>query len=157
MCPRVPLRRLRHCLATARGLPRADHDDREHRDRHDGEQHRLRLAPDVLEWLLAQPWPGNARELLNVLEGGADHGCRELRMEHLAWTEHLSGVGAPAATTPGDAEVLAALARHGGNRTRAALELALPRTTLIRRLDGLGVPPGRPGRPSQADNLRAIA
>jgi two-component system response regulator AtoC len=36
--------------------------------------------------------------------------------------------------------ILAALERHGGNQSRAAAELGIPRRTLISRLEKYGVP-----------------
>ena len=44
-----------------------------------------------------------------------------------------------------------ALARHGGNRSRAAVALGIERTSLLRIIRELGIeglPPGQPGRPS---------
>jgi DNA-binding NtrC family response regulator len=48
-----------------------------------------------------------------------------------------------------------ALARHGGNRSRAAAALGIERTSLLRIIRELGIegPPGQPGRPSSSASV----
>ena len=48
-----------------------------------------------------------------------------------------------------------ALARHGGNRSRAAVALGIERTSLLRIIRELGIeglPPGQPGRPASSSS-----
>jgi DNA-binding NtrC family response regulator len=96
------------------------------------------LSPDAIEALLAYGWPGNVRQLKNVLERAvllADDGVIELR--HLP--DALQG-GAPALGL--DAQVQAyekrliadALAESGGVVVRAAQRLGVNRVTLARKI-----------------------
>lgn len=100
------------------------------------------IAPDALERLLNHPWPGNVREMRNVLE-------RALilsRGQPLVGLEHLPGEfrNRPG---PGDrrhtpmtldelerAHIERTLKHHAGNRTRAAQELGISRATLINKI-----------------------
>lgn len=100
------------------------------------------IGPEALERLLSHPWPGNTRELRNVLE-------RALilsRGQPLVGLEHLPGDfrNRPG---PGDrrhtpmtldelerAHIERTLRHHVGNRTRAAQELGISRATLINKI-----------------------
>ena len=105
------------------------------------------LSSEALEALLAHPWPGNLRELRNVMERAVlltDHGVIEPR--------HLGLDGAPTGTArPGDAPVadagpraegselerrriIEALEQCAGNQTRTAEALGISRRTLVTRL-----------------------
>ena len=123
-----------------------------------------RLTEAALAALRAQPWPGNARELRNVIERATllcDGAALDVDVLALTGTTGPASppVAAPApppdaSTSPGAAEaslrdqldarerqaILAALERHGGNQSRAAAELGIPRRTLITRLEKYGVP-----------------
>jgi two-component system response regulator HydG len=136
----------------------------------------LRVTPDALDALRRWPWPGNARELRNVLTrawvlGAAptEGGSRPRAVEHLLDARHLvfnplepQGSPPPAPTTPGasadtaiqphpvpagggtlDAAerevVLAALRRTRGNRTHAARELGIARSSLLCKLKRWGI------------------
>lgn len=101
------------------------------------------MAEDALELLMRYPYPGNVRELENIIEH-AFVMCREAKIqrEHLPdELQHLRSpflAGAPAATHSGsDSErdkVLHALEAHGWNRAEAASALGLHRTTLWRKM-----------------------
>lgn len=113
------------------------------------------LAPQALEWLSAQPWPGNIRQLKQTLErtlllvGGS-----ELRQaDFVAVEQHAHGAAAGAGALRGvdgmtleqvERHMIAhALEQHQGNISRVAKALGLSRTALYRRLErhGLGSAP----------------
>ena len=97
------------------------------------------FSPPALRQLLDHAYPGNVRELLNVVERAVIL-CRggEIRPEHLP--QGFAGMGgriarsSSAPSRPPPEGLAAVLARHGGNRTRAAAELGVNRTTLWRWL-----------------------
>jgi DNA-binding NtrC family response regulator len=107
------------------------------------------LAPDALDWLAGQPWPGNIRQLKQTLE-------RALLLagkQHLGQADFLAAnavdEGAPGARLGVDGMTLEqverhmieqALQQHAGNISRMAKALGLSRTALYRRLErhGLG-------------------
>jgi PAS domain S-box-containing protein len=113
------------------------------------------LAPEALSLLLAHDWPGNVRELENVIER-AFVLCREDQIGLAHLPPELTAGRAGADPAGGlrrshdvvDAQAIrAALERCGGNRTAAARELGIHRSTLLRRLTRLGIaPPERDGR-----------
>jgi two-component system, NtrC family, response regulator AtoC len=98
--------------------------------------------------LLCYGWPGNIRELRNVVERAA-----LLSVDGTIDTEHLPldvprgarvvpGRSA-AASSPTDEErrrILEVLEACGGNQTQAARQLGISRNTLMSRLAGYGVP-----------------
>jgi DNA-binding NtrC family response regulator len=117
------------------------------------------LEPPVLARLARHDWPGNIRELRNVVErvlimgpgelpaalgegrpapgGGLPKGEQELLA---AFAERL--LGRPLKEVRISVEkalVSAALARHGGNVTRAAGDLGLERTNLHKKIKQLGM------------------
>ncbi|MEW6489652.1 MAG: sigma 54-interacting transcriptional regulator [Thermodesulfobacteriota bacterium] len=99
-----------------------------------------RFSPDVLQLLLSHDYPGNVRELLNLVERAVIV-CRggEITPEHLPGDLTRSGVsgGYEGGSDRGrpSAEVLRrVLQEQGGNRTRAAEVLGVNRTTLWRWL-----------------------
>jgi DNA-binding NtrC family response regulator len=100
------------------------------------------IGPEALERLLAHAWPGNTRELRNVLE----RALILARGQPLVGLEHLPGDfrNRPG---PGDrrhtpmtldelerAHIERTLRHHVGNRTRAAQELGISRATLINKI-----------------------
>ena len=99
--------------------------------------------PDVNALLVAHPWPGNVRELRNAMEHAfAMAEGASLGAAHFALDPHGFGRGAPRAPRRaraqlGDAEramIEGALSAEGGNQTRAAARLGMPRRTLVRKL-----------------------
>ena len=105
------------------------------------------VSPEVMAVLTAHSFPGNVRELQNVLEHGFML-CHEgqLELEHLpADLVPLSGqaghrgrieevVSAAEADT-----IREALDRHHGNRLAAARELGMHKSTLFRKVKRLGL------------------
>jgi len=111
------------------------------------------VAPDVMELFTRHNWPGNFRQLTNLLRtaivmAGDD---REIRREHMP-DDFLEDVAemptAPSPTQPqhgatersrlADMEVLAirtALDKHGGNVSAAARALGVSRNTIYRKLN----------------------
>jgi PAS domain S-box-containing protein len=96
-----------------------------------------RVSPRALSLLQQYPFPGNVRELQNAIEH-AFVMCdgEELLPEHLP--EHISDEATLAARPlDGDTErrlIEETLKRHRGNRSAAASELQMHRTTLWRKL-----------------------
>jgi DNA-binding NtrC family response regulator len=100
------------------------------------------ISGEALERLLAYGWPGNIREMRNVLERALilARGASRLGTEHLPADLGRRGSGDggrhPAATLE-EVErrhIERTLRRHGGNRTRAAEELGISRATLINKI-----------------------
>ncbi|WP_081601816.1 sigma-54 interaction domain-containing protein [Paraburkholderia kururiensis] len=105
------------------------------------------IDPEALALLCAYAWPGNIRELRNVLERAnllADHGV--IRPEDLP--DAIRTPAAPpqvAATAPGfargklsDAELASVAAAFTGSRSELAAHLGISERTLYRRLKSLG-------------------
>jgi len=113
------------------------------------------LSDEVLALLMNHDFPGNARELENIIEhafvlcsGGhieIDHLPPELRYGHTG-----SGKGKGGGVTLRSMEALQitdALRRSHGNRRAAAEELGIHPSTLYRKIRDLGIePPRRDGR-----------
>jgi len=98
-------------------------------------------SPDVVDRLLSAAWPGNVREMRNVLE----RSMILARGQPAISVEHLPTDVRPRAPTGrryqarslSDVErqhIERTLRHHGGNRTRAALELGISRATLINKI-----------------------
>jgi DNA-binding NtrC family response regulator len=111
------------------------------------------VDPPALELMLDYPFPGNVRELENMLEGisltlPSDRST--IRAEDVrGWLRHRGKPAAPAAQGPSlrlhDLEVWAireALRQTGGNKRRAAQILGISRDTLYRKLQDMGREPG---------------
>jgi DNA-binding NtrC family response regulator len=101
------------------------------------------LAADAEAALLAHPFPGNVRELEQLVERAFAHGCtEEIALAHLpALTAEGPDEGsglAPLERAERDA-LVAALLKHGHDEERAAQALGLSRRMLFRRLRQLGV------------------
>ena len=100
------------------------------------------LSPEAVERMLSHTWPGNVREMRNVLERAVilARGQSQVGVEHLPG-EFRARPG------PGDrrhnpqtlddlerVHIERTLRHHGGNRTRAAQELGISRATLINKI-----------------------
>ena len=103
------------------------------------------LSSEAMTALLKHEFPGNIRELENLIER-AFILCEESVIGLESLPPAISGL-MPGAELPTDMDeglkgldrieaeaIRTALARHGGNRTRAARDLGVHRTTLIRKI-----------------------
>jgi two-component system, NtrC family, response regulator AtoC len=130
-----------------------------------GRRDQPRIAPDAMETMLAYQWPGNIRELRNLIERavllctGNTIMREHLPMEKMGAVVPRSGppstraaappapnrlqarsatIPAPGASPPPDQErqrVLDALEACAGNQSQAAKVLGISRATLIRRIE----------------------
>ena len=102
---------------------------------------------EALERLLGAPWPGNIREMRNVLERALilARGQPAILPEHLPPDLRQKPGGGDRrhhAQSLADVErtyIERALRYHGGNRTRAAKELGISRATLINKIKTYGL------------------
>ncbi len=120
------------------------------------------VSPEAMRCLMAYPWPGNIRELENVLERGAvcSRGSvlsaadlpEEVRESSRAPIEapERAGAGTAPSGEPGEArgwepppgereKLLRALQSHRWNRGAAAAALGMDRSTLWRKMKRLGI------------------
>jgi len=115
---------------------------------------------EALSLLMARDWPGNIRELENVIERAfvlcgdglirVAHLPDELAVE-IRESPKLSDLRASHAALDAQA-IRAAIEKAGGNKAAAAKELGVHKTTLFRRIKRLGLsfpgPAGRSRKPS---------
>jgi transcriptional regulator with AAA-type ATPase domain len=101
-----------------------------------GERH---LGPHALERLRRYPWPGNARELRNVLELAAVH-CRSVVLDLEAIDRALQRCAEASVLRPTGDSLREALEHYGGNMSAAARALGIPRSTLRDRLKSASEP-----------------
>ena len=103
-------------------------------------QHRRRLRPEQIEALQAYDFPGNVRELFNLLERASVLGETDfvrLLDEHRQMTSPLAAT----ATAPDDLEgmirqhVRRVFEKHGSNLTRTAEALNVSRNTARKYLE----------------------
>jgi two-component system response regulator AtoC len=110
-----------------------------------------KLGGDAIERLVSYGWPGNAREMRNVLERALllARGASVVGPEHLP-PEVAPGPAGAAPPEPPRGPPLSleeverrhierTLRRHSGNRTRAAQELGISRATLINKIKSYGL------------------
>jgi DNA-binding NtrC family response regulator len=112
------------------------------------------LSPEAIDVLLEHEWPGNVREMANVMEHAfIISGGQRITPEHLphhirpsSGAPTLSLAVAPASgTTPGARtlreiemeHVLRVLEKHGGNKPAAAAELGISLKTMYNKLNQL--------------------
>ena len=104
-----------------------------------------RIGDDALDVLVHHAWPGNIRELRNVLERIAilADGATEVRAHHLPPEmrrgEALEEQGAPLTLAEVERRhILRVLEASDGNRSRSARVLGISRATLYQNLDRYG-------------------
>lgn len=111
-----------------------------------------RFTPQSLHRLVRYPWPGNLREMRNVLERAmvAARGSQAIELLHLP-PEVRDPVGFDGEYVPRTLAELErlhierTLRRHRQNRTHAAIELGISRATLIKKIKEYGLAPARGG------------
>ena len=98
-------------------------------------------SSEVLDRLLSAAWPGNVREMRNVLERSMilARGQQTIGIEHLPpdLRQRSATDRRYQAQSLSEVErqhIERTLRHHGGNRTRAALELGISRATLINKI-----------------------
>jgi DNA-binding NtrC family response regulator len=104
------------------------------------------VTDDAVAALKAHSWPGNVRELRNVLTrayvmGGARVDAKTLQFHSIGSTP-MAGSGPIAQGTLKDAErsyIQVVLDKNDGNRSAAARELGLARSTLHYKMNKLGI------------------
>ncbi|BEQ13216.1 sigma-54 interaction domain-containing protein [Desulfoferula mesophila] len=100
-----------------------------------------RFSPEALNVLLNHDYPGNVRELENILE----HACLlcrgdVIKLHHLPKDlDREAACLAPEETHREKDELFQLLERHNWNQTQAAAELGINRTTLWRRMKRLDI------------------
>ena len=101
---------------------------------------------EALDRLVGAQWPGNVREMHNVLERAMilSRGAAEIGVQHLPGELQQRRTGDRRYQPLSLAEVERqqierALRHHGGNRTRAAVELGISRATLINKIKTYGL------------------
>lgn len=108
-----------------------------------------RISADALNRMHAYAWPGNIREMRNVLERAMilARGQEEVQVDHLPGEFRARyGLG-DRRHTPVTLEELErqhierTLRHHDGNRTRSAIELGISRATLINKIKRYSIKP----------------
>lgn len=105
------------------------------------------ISWDAMEVLQHYDFPGNVRELENIIEH-AFIMCKERTIKRHHLPSYLFGLEEEIALMEGGSHtiqdlesrtILDALRRHGGNKMKAAKELGIHRTTLWRKLKRMGI------------------
>ncbi len=120
------------------------------------------ITAEALSLLMAHDWPGNIRELENVIERSfilTDKGLIGVSQLPEELTTARAGEQAAASGLKNIRDMLdaqsicSALERNGNNRLAAARELSIHKSTLFRKMKKLGIPlpaeDGRNNRPSK--------
>ena len=108
------------------------------------------FAPEALDYLRKQPWPGNVRQLKHWIERALlVTGADLLKPEHFQGPaatagdeplrEALPPVGSMTLDEVEKSMILRSLEHHQGNISRVAESLGLSRAALYRRLDKFGI------------------
>jgi len=107
------------------------------------------ISDDALNRLLRHAWPGNIRELRNVLERAmiVGRGAERIEVQHLPADVRDSSMAVAEPHVPrtlADIErthIERTLRANAGNRTHAARELGISRATLIKKIKEYGFSP----------------
>jgi sigma-54 dependent transcriptional regulator, acetoin dehydrogenase operon transcriptional activator AcoR len=103
------------------------------------------IAPEVSEWLQAWHWPGNLRELRNLIEYAravCDGGYIQLGDLPDGFLAALRATPTPAATLPAEAQLLLQYLRAAHwNVAAVARQLGMARMTVYRRMKRWGIAP----------------
>ena len=111
----------------------------------------LAISNAALEWLQGMPWPGNVRQLGQVIEramlvSGSDRldvgdllAAAEMEQSRQGGPRPLPEVGSMSLEEIEKAMILKALKHHEGHITRAAEALGLTRAALYRRMEKFGI------------------
>jgi PAS domain S-box-containing protein len=105
----------------------------------------LSVSPEVMQILMQHDFPGNIRELENIIEYAfvichgsiikVAHLPAELRLRSSEEVESRSSAETPVAKLLDEqARIIESLRRHQGNMSKAAVELGIHRSTLWRKL-----------------------
>ena len=121
-----------------------------------------RLSSQALQRLLRYPWPGNIREMRNVMERAlvAARGAESIALSHLP-AEVRDPMGFDGEYVPRSLAELErlhierTLRRHRQNRTHAAAELGISRATLIKKIREFGLASKGVSRRPDTDDARA--
>jgi DNA-binding NtrC family response regulator len=110
---------------------------------------RIVIDPQLMQFFMRQPWPGNVRQLRNlifsmvVMSQGETLTMADLPSDYQAGAAPSAQPTATAATQELEAiektHILATLEAHGGNRTHAAAALRISVRTLQRKLKSWGM------------------
>jgi two-component system, NtrC family, response regulator HydG len=108
-----------------------------------GVSREIHLSAGALAEMAAYPWPGNAREMRNVLTRAYVMTGPIIDAEHLLFSPLEEKPAQPiVASRIEETErdmILDAVRRAGGNRSRAARLLGIPRSSLLYKLEKWGV------------------
>ncbi|MDE5749494.1 MAG: sigma-54 dependent transcriptional regulator, partial [Duncaniella sp.] len=102
------------------------------------------VTPGAMELLMRQPWPGNIRQLSNIVERTLLVTPGQTLTEQNFLAQGLSAnptaTATPGALVSAEKEAIEkALATTGGNLSRAAAMLGITRQALYRRIDKFGI------------------
>ena len=110
------------------------------------ERPKLKLTPAAVGWLRRQPFPGNVRQLQNLIERTAILSTEDVlgveQLERQSGERPSATNFAPSGVTLEQMEIRmirAALGRNGGEITATARELGLTRAALYRRVEKYGI------------------
>jgi Nif-specific regulatory protein len=110
----------------------------------------IRIRPDVYRILLAYAWPGNVRQLENVIERAVNlTETEQIEVRHLPAVLSRDCAGPTPVANSLDAEIrnralfLDALERANGNVRKAAETLGVNRRTFYRKLEKYSIDPAR--------------
>jgi len=109
----------------------------------------MSIDPRLMQFFMKQPWPGNVRQLRNLIFSMVVMAEGAVLTPNDLPAEYKEGAPAPAPSSPSPANqdleaierthILSTLEAHGGNRTHAAAALRISVRTLQRKLKAWGL------------------